>query len=308
MAAPGRGHFARGGHGRGPLAGSPPPLSLRRLVLVFLGVLVPVIGLVQVGAQSVADRYTYLPLVGVFIMACWGLDELTAGRPWRGPGPLIPLAAAVLLPAAWLTRMQLGYWSSRVVSSNYALSITGDNEIALANLGNVFDDEKKFDDALQCYYRGLKVCPNDARLHEQIAMSLVYEGKIDEAVKHFREELRLKGDNGKPHYDLGTGLQFQGKIAEAMAEFRTAIKMNPGHVVNAIPTATATNSCPVCIGDPLNLTGGDNGLAFYTWTGPNGYTSSDQNPTVSGSATLAMAGTYTLIVSDGTVRIRLRLL
>jgi tetratricopeptide (TPR) repeat protein len=230
--------------------------------LWFWGMLVPVIGLVQVGVQSMADRYTYVPLIGLLIMLAWGIDELVPVRPWRG-GALALGAAVGLAACALLTERQIGYWRDSEALFRHAVQVTRDNylaynnlgfylsgqgrtaeamenyrlslkinpayEDALNNLGYALAGQKKYAEAIPLYEAALRIRPNHAEVHNNLGNALSETGKIDEAIKHYLIVLGEKPDHADAHNNLGIALAMKGKLDEAIAHFHEAIRCKPGY-------------------------------------------------------------------------------
>jgi Tfp pilus assembly protein PilF len=156
--------------------------------LWFLGTLVPVIGLIQVGAQSMADRYTYLPSIGIFIMLAWGIHGATLpGRQWIYRGSVFALCTACLL----LTSKQLQYWKDSVTLFEHALKVTTNNTVAYVNAGSALAARGKIDDGLVFLKKAIELNPKDAGAHCQLAESLANQGKLKPAITEYREALRL---------------------------------------------------------------------------------------------------------------------
>jgi Tfp pilus assembly protein PilF len=228
--------------------------------LWFTGTLVPVIGLVQVGMQAMADRYTYIPLIGLFVMLTWGMADVA--RKWRLPIPVLALAAGVLLLASGaLTWKQTGYWKNSETLFRHALDATRENFIAhynLANvlarqkdpaeaifhyrqalrvksgfsdahinLGNTFSLQENDEEAIRHYRAALKSQPQNARLHVNLAMALEKTGRPDQALAHYLEAIQIDPDNEDTRYRAANILFQSGKAAEAEAHYREVIRVAP---------------------------------------------------------------------------------
>jgi tetratricopeptide (TPR) repeat protein len=230
--------------------------------LWFCGTLVPTIGLVQVGIQSMADRYTYLPLIGLFMMLAWGANELIPERPWREQalaiGGMLLLAASALL-----TERQVQFWRDSEALFGHAVQVTRDNylaynnlgfyqsgkgrtaeamrnyrqalkinpayEDALNNLGYALAGQKKFADAIPYYEAALHVRPNHAEVHNNLGNALSEMGRIDEAIQHYLIVLSQKPDHADAHNNLGIALAMKGKLDEAIPHFQAAIRSKPSY-------------------------------------------------------------------------------
>ena len=194
--------------------------------LWFLGTLVPVIGLVQVGSQAMADRYTYLPSIGFFIIVVWGAAELF-GK-WRFPKIVVGvLAAAVLAMLLLCTRTQVRYWKNSVTLYEHALEVTGDNFAMHRNLANTFEVRGKLDEAIHHYQEALQIKPNDARPHASLGDVFQSQGRLEEARHHYLQALRIKPDFAEVHNNLAVIMLKQGKFDEAINHYQHALRIRP---------------------------------------------------------------------------------
>ena len=196
----------------------------------FLVTLVPVIGLAQVSVQSMADRYLYLPSIGLFIMVAWGMADLASvSRSWR-TGMTIG-AAALLLACLLDTRYQLRYWRDSVTLFSRALEVTGENPMGNFFLGNAFWVSGNLDEAAKNYRSVLRSAPNSEDVHYRLGYILCLQKKWPEAGVQFGEVLRLNPDNPYAHKFLGDALVREGRYADAEAEYSNALQLRPGDVV-----------------------------------------------------------------------------
>jgi tetratricopeptide (TPR) repeat protein len=178
--------------------------------LWYLGTLVPVIGLVQVGGQSMADRYTYVPLIGLFVILAWGAAEL-AGR-WRYGRTALPVAAACLLAAcAVLARAQAAYWSDGATLWQHALEVTEHNYVAHANLGGILLKQGKTDEAIAHFVAAQRIKPDLAEAQADLGMAYLSQGKFDEAAQRFAAALRIDPNYVEAHATLGNALAGRGR-------------------------------------------------------------------------------------------------
>jgi protein O-mannosyl-transferase len=159
--------------------------------LWYLGTLVPVIGLLQVGAQAMADRYTYIPLIGIFIIMAWGLFDLTMER---RKGNVIFSAIAVLIIAimAVLTSIQVSYWKNNVTLYSHAIEVTKNNYLANNNLGAHFIDIGDYKQAYFYITTAIQINPKYADAHRNLAVIFIEEGKKEKAINHFKEAIKIK--------------------------------------------------------------------------------------------------------------------
>lgn len=195
----------------------------------FLGTLVPVIGLVQVGEQSIANRYTYVPLIGLFIALAWSLDALRARLPGGSRG-LAMLAAVVLVLCATGTRQELSHWRDGITIFEQAVRVTRDNYVAMTNLGNNLARTGQQQRAIDLYQQALKVSPASAETHYNLASSLADTGQPQTAEKHYREALRARPSHAMAHNNLANLISDQGRNAEAIPLYEASLKLKPGNV------------------------------------------------------------------------------
>ncbi|HEY6837644.1 MAG TPA: tetratricopeptide repeat protein [Geobacteraceae bacterium] len=194
--------------------------------LWYLVILLPVIGIVQVGLQSMADRYTYLSLIGPFLALVWGAAELCRRLPQRRM-LLGFLAVAVMVPLALLARRQTGFWRDSMTLFTHAAAAVPGNFIALNNLGTLYADKGMSAEGDRFYREALRANPSYAQAWYNLGVSLDAEGRIAEAQAHFAEAVRLRPSFAEAHYNLAITLGKQGRVAEAVGEFREAVRLNP---------------------------------------------------------------------------------
>jgi len=221
--------------------------------LWYLGMLVPVIGLVQVGGQAMADRYTYLPLVGILIAVAFGAHDLAKRFP--NGNKLAGIAATVLLMAClFLTEGQLRHWHNSVALFSHAVGVTENNALAHLNLGIALYEEKRLDDAIVELERAIELQPTiDA--HNNLGAVLISKGRVDEALAQFYIALKLRPDNPKVHYNLATARSRKGDTAAAIAEYETALRLKPDYVEaeNNLAWILATSPEPSLLNGPRAL-------------------------------------------------------
>ena len=196
--------------------------------LWYLGTLVPVIGLVQVGEQAMADRYTYMPLIGLFIMIAMGVPDMLSGWRYRRIGMAISagLLLSIFMIVTWL---QVRYWQNGVTLFEHSLEVTANNSISQFSLGIALDDQGKTDEAIAHYTEALRIKPDNVEAHYNLGIALAQRGKNQEAVAHFTEALQIKPDHANAHNNLGLILAQQGKTPEAIAHYKEALRIDPNN-------------------------------------------------------------------------------
>jgi hypothetical protein len=167
----------------------------------YLGTLVPVIGLVQVGDHAMADRYTYVPLIGLFIMMAWGGRDLVKHWP-QYKTALVFSASALIIAAAMSSAQQLKHWQNSVSLFEHTLSVTENNHGARNNLGLALAQEGRFDEAVDQYLEALRIKPNDPRTLSNMGVALANQGKIKQALDHFKEALRINPNDAVASHNL----------------------------------------------------------------------------------------------------------
>ena len=228
----------------------------------FIGMLMPVIGLVQVGAQAMADRYTYLPLIGLFLLVTWSVPDWRSRYPWQTilvtTGVIIVLAACVIA-----TRAQLRYWQNRVALFERALAVTPPNVVALYelgaalekanrneeailryrqalqlapehavanyNLGNALSKERQYAEAVNHYERAIQSSPKATEMHNNLANALAEIGQLDEAVRHYQIALEGKPGDAVAHNNLANVLMKLGRSNDAIAHYEAALRERPNY-------------------------------------------------------------------------------
>jgi tetratricopeptide (TPR) repeat protein len=206
--------------------------------LWFCGTLVPVIGLVQVGGQSMADRYAYLPSLGLLIFAIWGAGELA--RPWRQGWVALALAgSAAIILCLGLTRQQLGYWKDSEALFRHALEVTRNNALAHYNLGMTLGKKGQLDEAISHYQEAIRLKPDYAEAISKLGTALGEKGRINEAISRLQEAIRLKPDYAEAHYNLGVAWAAKGHLDEAISSYREALRFKPDYILAHINLGVA---------------------------------------------------------------------
>ena len=197
--------------------------------LWYIGTLVPVIGLVQVGVQAMADRYTYIPMTGLFIIIAWGASDLFRSLPYRKF--ILGFCAVAILSAITVkTSQQLKYWQNSETLFQHTLSVTKNNYVMQNNYANYLMSMGKLNDAVEHFNESLKIKPRAAKVHNNLGNALSKLGKIDDATEQYRTALSLEPDFSDAHYNLAIVLSKQNKIEEAIKEYRQSLRLDPGNV------------------------------------------------------------------------------
>ncbi|MBT3923624.1 MAG: tetratricopeptide repeat protein [Nitrospina sp.] len=199
----------------------------------YLGTLIPVIGLVQVGAQAMADRYAYVPLIGIFIIIAWGLPDLLNKWRYKKKTPII--FAGLLIPLMVVTWMQVGHWKDGVTLWKHAIKVQSNiyPEFARAynNLGFALKREGRFADAITQYKTAIKINPEFSKPYNNLGNVLRKVNESDEAIVYFKEAIRVKPDNSLAYINLGSAMLYKGEMEEAITHFRKAIKISPDNAL-----------------------------------------------------------------------------
>ncbi len=188
----------------------------------YLGVLVPVIGLVQVGAQAMADRYAYLPLIGLYIAMVWGGGELISKFQHRNLLALL-LVAVTIAPLVLVTQRQIRYWQNGVTIFSRTLAVTENNYVAENNLGLSLLEQGRFGEAIGHFEAAVRIKPDFAVAYHNLGAALQAQGRHEEAIRAYRQEIRINGGSGDVYYRLGITLSSLGNLSEAVAMFRKSI-------------------------------------------------------------------------------------
>lgn len=194
--------------------------------LWYLISLFPVIGIIQVGPQSMADRYTYIPLIGLFIALTWAVDEALSHRRF----PIFASASLVLILLAGLSSMtwfQLSHWKNSGSLFTHALEVTENNALAHNNLAVALADDGERQAAVAHFREAIRIKPNHFSAHFNLANHLVTLGRGDQAVFHYREAIRFNPGYTAAHNNLGVVLLRRGDLEEAEAHLQEALKHGP---------------------------------------------------------------------------------
>ena len=194
--------------------------------LWYLGTLVPVIGLVQVGEQAMADRYTYIPLIGLYLIIAWGLAELVKTSR-RRRSLLVVSVSSLLIALALCSWQQARLWQNSISLFEHALKVTSNNYVAHYSLGNALALQGNLAGAIAHYKEALRIKPNYADVHNNLGNALALQGNLAGAVAHYKESLRINSSQEKTHRNLGVALDRQGKHQEAFRHYEEALRIDP---------------------------------------------------------------------------------
>jgi protein O-mannosyl-transferase len=208
--------------------------------LWYIVTLVPVIGIVQVGDQAHADRYTYLPFIGIFIVLSWGLKTIADRLHKSKMLPVKIASVVVLLAMAGKTAEQVGYWKNDFTLFSHAVAVAKKSYMAYNNLGLTLYNTGRKDEALAHYRKALEIKPDFAEAHFNLGVLLADRGRMDEALAHYRKALEIKPGLAEARINLGILLEKTGRTDEAIAHFRKVLEVNPGSI-------RALNYCAVAL-------------------------------------------------------------
>ncbi len=194
--------------------------------LWYFGMLLPVIGIVQVGAQARADRYTYLSFIGLFLMVTWTVWDLCP--PWRhrklALGALMTIVLAILTAC---TSIQISYWRNSESLWTHTLACTSGNYVAHNNIGDALCKMDKVDEAIAHLQKALQIKPDFAEAHNNLGNALLKKGGVDEAIAHCQRALQINPDFAGAHNNLGNALLKKGGVDEAIIHYQKALQINP---------------------------------------------------------------------------------
>jgi protein O-mannosyl-transferase len=193
----------------------------------FVGTFLPVIGLVQVGGQSMADRYTYVPSIGLFIALVWAAKEGLARLPRM---VMMAVPATIVLLCAIATHRQAGYWRDSLSLFTHASKVTPPNGTTLNNLGSALLERGRQAEATEQFRKALELDPEDVWALGNVGNALLREGKTDEALAHYRKGLREKPNTPQLQFNLGVALAAKGEFTNAIAHYERALELDPFHL------------------------------------------------------------------------------
>ena len=193
----------------------------------FLGTLVPVIGLIQAGLwPAMADRWAYIPMIGLFIIAAWGLSDLSMYFRQKNSVLILCMIITVCLLMI-VTRNQVGYWKTSVTLFKHAVAVTENNFIAHNNLGHGLLRQGETAKAIDHFKRSLEISPRFEKAHFSMGLALSEQGKLKEALQFYSNAVQIKSDFAEVYNAIGIALYHLGKLDEAVTNYLQAIRINP---------------------------------------------------------------------------------
>jgi len=196
--------------------------------LWYLVMLMPVIGIVQVGVQARADRYTYLPQIGLYLLLTWTAADVCAG--WRHRRMLLGGCSTVILAALiFCARAQTAFWRNDELLWTHTLDCTSDNFIGHNMLGNALLQQGRMNEAIIHFQKALQINPDYVDAHNNLGNLLLKMGNVDEAVGQYQKALQINPDYAAARNNLGNLLLQKGEVDEAIAQYQKALQINPGY-------------------------------------------------------------------------------
>jgi Flp pilus assembly protein TadD len=195
----------------------------------FLGTLIPVIGLVQVGAQSMADRYSYIPSIGILMVLVWGTCQMT--REWHHQGAILGTTGGVLvLVCIGLTRHQIGYWKDDASVWQRAIAVTENNYDAHNRLGRALSSQKRYAEAVREFQEVVRLNPGFAEAHNSLGRSFAAMGRVNEAIACYQKALETQPDYFVALINLSNLLLRTGRVDEAIVLYQKALQIKPDYM------------------------------------------------------------------------------
>jgi len=190
----------------------------------YLGTLLPAMGLVPTGAHLMADRYTYVPLIGIFIMIAWGAPELLAGL--RQKRSLWIASSLIVVSAVMVSaRQQLNHWRTNIALYEHAIRVTKNNFVAHNNLGTALKKQGEYSEAVAHFAEAVRIYPRYSDAHSNWGASLIKEGKFEEAKDHLNRALQITPNMADAHNNLGVIFKKKGNLKEAVAHYAEAVRL-----------------------------------------------------------------------------------
>jgi Flp pilus assembly protein TadD len=195
----------------------------------YLGTMIPVIGIVQGGLwPAMADRWAYVPLIGLFIIISWGTADI-AEKFWKAKPLLILSIVLAIVIFGFVSRVQLRHWENSTTLFEHALAVTENNYVARNNLGNALAIEGHLDTAISHYMESIRLRPDYAKARNNLGIALAKQGKLEDAIRQYSEAIRLDSGYAQAYNNLGAALTEHGQIDNAIHNYELALKLKPDY-------------------------------------------------------------------------------
>ena len=205
--------------------------------------LAPILVLIGKGMELRCDRYTYLPQIGMYLLLAWAAADLCAG--WRHRRVVLGGCATIILVALiFCARIQTSYWQNSESLWTHALDCTSGNYVAHNNLGIVFFQQRRMDEAIAHLQQSLEIKPDYAEAYYNLGTVLLQQGRTDEAIAHFQKAVEIKPDHASAHKNLGIAFFQKGRMDEAIAHFKRSLEIRPDQVEIQNNLAWLLATCP----------------------------------------------------------------
>jgi protein O-mannosyl-transferase len=206
----------------------------------YLGTLVPVIGITQVGAQAMADRFTYVPLIGLFIMVAWGVQHIF--KNWRHQREVLSFSAAAAIifftACSWI---QVQHWKNSITLFQHSVNVTENNFLGHYNLAIGLKNRERTEEAISHFKEALKIDSNYADAHKNLGRLMAQKGDFNEAISYFQNALKINPNDAKAHKDLGVILGQRGNLEESVYHLEEAIRIRPDYADAHVNLGVALN-------------------------------------------------------------------
>jgi tetratricopeptide (TPR) repeat protein len=194
--------------------------------LWFLGTFIPVIGIIKIGSHAMADRYTYITFIGLYVMIAWGVPGIL--NQFRYKKIVLASAAVALIVALMITaKNQTSYWANSIRLFNHSIEVSQNNFLAHRNLGLALSYRGQLDEAIEHFKQALRINPKSAKCYNDIGAYLMLKGKYDDSIGYFKKALSFQPNFPKAHNNLGLVLMAKKNYAEAASHFQEALRADP---------------------------------------------------------------------------------
>ncbi len=200
----------------------------------YLGTLIPVIGVVQVGGQAMADRFVYIPLIGIFIIVAWGFPELISK--WRYKEKVLSVSSGIIIFTLLITTWkQVSHWKNSITIFRHTIRVTNTNHPSFAvihnNFGIALFADRKNQEAISHFKMAINLMPTDFKAHYNLGIALAADGKNEEAITHYKMAIKLNPNYTDAHYNLGYALVKKGDIKGGVHHYRETLRLRPSFVM-----------------------------------------------------------------------------